>query len=35
MEIKVNGRLITEGEIARETQYHPADDLESARRKAA
>jgi peptidyl-prolyl cis-trans isomerase C len=35
MEITVNGKLITEPEIARETQYHPAGDLESARRKAA
>jgi peptidyl-prolyl cis-trans isomerase C len=35
MEVKVNGRIITEGEIARETQYHPADSFEAARRKAA
>ena len=35
MEIKVNGRIITEREIARETQYHPADSFEGARRKAA
>jgi len=35
MEIAVNGKIITEREIARETQYHPAADLEEARRKAA
>ena len=35
MEIKVNGKVIAEREIARETQYHPADTLEKARRKAA
>jgi peptidyl-prolyl cis-trans isomerase C len=35
MEVKVNGRIITEREIARETQYHPADSFEAARRKAA
>src|SRR5215471_2587962 len=34
MGIKVNGRIITEREIARETQYHPADSFEAARRKA-
>jgi peptidyl-prolyl cis-trans isomerase C len=34
MEVKVNGRIITEREIARETQYHPADSFEVARRKA-
>ena len=35
MDIKVNGTLIAEREIARETQYHPADSLVAARRKAA
>ena len=35
MEITVNGTPIGEREIARETQYHPADTLEAARRKAA
>jgi len=35
MEVKVNGRIITEREIARETQYHPTDSFEAARRKAA
>jgi peptidyl-prolyl cis-trans isomerase C len=35
MEIAVNGKVIPEQEIARETQYHPAVDLEDARRKAA
>ena len=35
MEITVNGNVIGEREIARETQYHPADNLEDARRKAA
>jgi peptidyl-prolyl cis-trans isomerase C len=35
MEITVNGTTITELDIARETQYHPADSLEAARRKAA
>lgn len=35
MEISVNGTLIGEREIARETQYHPAGTLEEARRKAA
>jgi peptidyl-prolyl cis-trans isomerase C len=35
MEITVNGKIISEREIARETQYHPAADLEGARRKAA
>jgi peptidyl-prolyl cis-trans isomerase C len=34
MEIKVNETTITEREIARETQYHPADTLEGARKKA-
>ncbi len=35
MEITVNGSVIEEREVARETQYHPADTLEAARRKAA
>jgi peptidyl-prolyl cis-trans isomerase C len=35
MEITVNGAVIGEREIARETQYHPANTLEEARRKAA
>jgi peptidyl-prolyl cis-trans isomerase C len=35
MEITVNGRPITEHEVARETQYHPAESLATARRKAA
>jgi peptidyl-prolyl cis-trans isomerase C len=35
MEITVNGRVISEREIARETQYHPADSFEAARRQAA
>jgi peptidyl-prolyl cis-trans isomerase C len=35
MEITVNGKVINEREIARETQYHPADNFEDARRKAA
>jgi peptidyl-prolyl cis-trans isomerase C len=35
MEISVNGTVIAEPEIARETQHHPAPSLEAARRKAA
>jgi peptidyl-prolyl cis-trans isomerase C len=35
MQISVNGSLITEAEIARETQYHPASSLEEARQSAA
>jgi peptidyl-prolyl cis-trans isomerase C len=35
MEISVNGAVIGEHEIARETQYHPAKNLEEARKKAA
>jgi peptidyl-prolyl cis-trans isomerase C len=35
MEISVNGTVIAEQEIARETQHHPAPSLEAARRKAA
>jgi peptidyl-prolyl cis-trans isomerase C len=35
MEVAVNGKIIAEREIARETQYHPAADVEDARRKAA
>jgi peptidyl-prolyl cis-trans isomerase C len=35
MEIVVNGAVIPERDIARETQHHPAPSLESARRKAA
>jgi len=35
MEISVNGKIITEREIAREMQYHPARNFEDARRKAA
>lgn len=35
MEVTVNGTPIGVREIARETQYHPADTLEAARRKAA
>jgi peptidyl-prolyl cis-trans isomerase C len=35
MQITVNGRVITEPEIARETQYHPAGSLEEARQSAA
>lgn len=35
MLIRVNGAPITEHEIARETQYHPAKSLEEAQRKAA
>jgi peptidyl-prolyl cis-trans isomerase C len=35
MEITVNDKVIGEREIARETQYHPADTFEQARRKAA
>jgi peptidyl-prolyl cis-trans isomerase C len=35
MEITVNGTVIPEREIARETQHHPAPSLESARLKAA
>lgn len=35
MEIVVNGAIIAEREVARETQHHPAQSLESARRKAA
>ena len=35
MEIAVNGKIILEQDIARETQYHPAADFEDARRKAA
>jgi peptidyl-prolyl cis-trans isomerase C len=35
MQITVNGAVIGERQIAREMQYHPADSLEEARRKAA
>ncbi len=35
MEVMINGTVIPEHEIARETQHHPAHSLESARRKAA
>jgi peptidyl-prolyl cis-trans isomerase C len=35
MEISVNGTVIPEREIARETQHHPAPSLEAARRNAA
>ena len=35
MEIAVNGTIIPEREIARETQHHPAPSLEAARRQAA
>jgi peptidyl-prolyl cis-trans isomerase C len=35
MEITVNEKVIGEREIAYETQYHPADTFEQARRKAA
>ena len=35
MEITVNEKVIGEREIAHETQYHPADTFEQARRKAA
>jgi peptidyl-prolyl cis-trans isomerase C len=35
MEITVNGKVISEREVARETQYHPADNFEAARRQAA
>jgi peptidyl-prolyl cis-trans isomerase C len=35
MEIVVNGAVIPEPEIARETQHHPAPSLEAAKRKAA
>lgn len=35
MEITVNEKVIGEREIAHETQYHPADTFERARRKAA
>jgi peptidyl-prolyl cis-trans isomerase C len=35
MDITVNGTTIPEREIARETQYHPAESLEAARQKAA
>jgi peptidyl-prolyl cis-trans isomerase C len=35
MEISVNGTVIADREIARETQHHPAPSLEAARRKAA
>jgi peptidyl-prolyl cis-trans isomerase C len=35
MEISINGTVIAEREIARETQHHPAPSLEAARRKAA
>ena len=35
MEITVNGRIIGEREIARETQYHPSKSLEEARQAAA
>jgi len=35
MQITVNGSVITEPEIARETQYHPAGSLEEARQSAA
>jgi len=35
MEIVINGAVIPERDIARETQHHPAPSLESARRKAA
>jgi peptidyl-prolyl cis-trans isomerase C len=34
-EIRVNGRVISEAEINRELQYHPADSLPTARRQAA
>src|SRR5688500_18082882 len=34
MEISVNGRVIEEREIARETQYHAAGSLDEARHKA-
>jgi peptidyl-prolyl cis-trans isomerase C len=34
MEITVNDTVITERDIARETQYHPAESLAQARRKA-
>jgi len=34
MQISVNGRLIEERDIARETQYHAASSLDEARRKA-
>ena len=35
MEIAINGAVIPERDIARETQHHPAPSLETARRKAA
>src|SRR5262245_1463153 len=35
MEVLVNGTVIPEREIARETQHHPAPSLDIARRKAA
>jgi peptidyl-prolyl cis-trans isomerase C len=35
MQVSVNGRVIEEREIARETQYHTAGSLDEARRKAA
>jgi peptidyl-prolyl cis-trans isomerase C len=35
MEVVVNGTVISEREIARETQHHPAPSLEAAKRKAA
>src|SRR5262245_54912411 len=35
MQITVNGCVIAEPEIARETQYHPAGSLEEARQDAA
>jgi peptidyl-prolyl cis-trans isomerase C len=35
MEVSVNGRVIEEREIARETQYHASQSLDAARRKAA
>ena len=35
MEIMVNGTVISEREIARETQYHPPDNFEDARQQAA
>jgi peptidyl-prolyl cis-trans isomerase C len=34
-EIRVNGRVISEAEINRELQYHPADSLQTARQQAA
>jgi peptidyl-prolyl cis-trans isomerase C len=35
MEVSVNGRVIEEREIARETQYHASQSLDAARHKAA